>query len=193
MAEAEPKVDIVSQAEFKRRLGPVLLEQGSTYRKVGTVFLRKASPGESVQTVIDGKVETENIANEGDMIVRADTQAKERYILSSAKFSKLYDATPSPIVDHPDADELRAEGFQAYKPCGRCLGMVATEEIIAEFAPGGKFIAAWGQPMLVEPGDILAAPAPPGHVGKPDFIVEVYRIEKACFGETYVPEDDASV
>lgn len=32
--------------------------------------------------MLQGKVETENVAKEGDMVVRADTTSKEQYILT---------------------------------------------------------------------------------------------------------------
>ena len=47
------------------------------YQKFKRAFIRKAGHGEKIQTILQGKIETENIANEGDMVVRADTTSKE--------------------------------------------------------------------------------------------------------------------
>mmetsp|Transcript_135659 Transcript_135659/g.270691 ORF Transcript_135659/g.270691 Transcript_135659/m.270691 type:complete len:185 (-) Transcript_135659:210-764(-) len=179
---------IPQQEAMIQRLGPILLERGLTYRKFGRAFLKKGVTGEVLETIFDGKVETTRTLEEGDWIVRADTAAKERYSLPDAKFRRLYEAVPVPFEDHPDAAELKAEGFEAFQPCGRCLALVADAALLEEHVPGGQFMASWGSPMLVEEGDFLAAPAPPGGKGKPESIGEVYRIEKSAFANTYVAE-----
>ena len=54
---------------------PRCLRKG--YQKFKRAFIRKAANNEKIQTILQGKIETENIANEGDMVVRADTTSKE--------------------------------------------------------------------------------------------------------------------
>jgi len=53
------------------------------YQKFKRAFIRKAADGEKIQTILQGKIETENIANEGDMVVRADTTSKEEPAFSN--------------------------------------------------------------------------------------------------------------
>eukprot|EP00419_Tripos_fusus_P008043 CAMPEP_0172685902 /NCGR_PEP_ID=MMETSP1074-20121228/20568_1 /TAXON_ID=2916 /ORGANISM="Ceratium fusus, Strain PA161109" /LENGTH=173 /DNA_ID=CAMNT_0013505133 /DNA_START=51 /DNA_END=572 /DNA_ORIENTATION=- len=170
------------------QFGPILLKQGATYRKIGRAFFKKGVAGEIIDTIIDGKVETTRMLKEGDWIVRADTSAAERYSMSDANFKKRYQTQPVPFDDHPDAAELKAEGFQAFEPCGRCLALVADASLLAKYLPGGRFTAPWNSPMLVEEGDALVATAPPGGQGKPTEVTDIYRIEKSAFAETYEKE-----
>ena len=79
---------MLSQNEVLELLGPVLSRRGKPYIKVKRVFLRPAIAGEKIETILDGKVETKNVAKEGDMIARADTSFKEQYILKSEDFHK---------------------------------------------------------------------------------------------------------
>lgn len=179
-----------TQEEALSTFGPVLVARGATYKKIGRAFVKKAAEGEVLETIFDGKVETTNTAGPDEYIVRADTAAKERYILPSAKFQRLYDQTPIEFDDHPDAAELKAEGFQAYKPCGRIVALEVDADVLAEYFPMGKFLAAWGSEMLVELGDFLAGPAPVDGAGGtvPAVVGEIYRIEKSAFAQTYSSE-----
>ena len=52
-----------------------------------------------------------------------------------------------------------------------------------EWFKAGRFMASWGEEMLVEEGDILAVPHPNGG--------EVYRIEQKAFEQTYTQDHDA--
>lgn len=165
-----------------------MLERGAMHKKTGRAFLKKAVAGEVVETRLGGKVETTNKARAGDWLVRADTVDQERYLLPDEKFQKLYEQTTVSFADHPDAVEIHAEGFNAYVPRGRCLALKVDAELLDKHLPSGKFIAAWGAPMLVEEGDYLAAPAPPDASGPPDAVTEVYRIEAKAFAQTYKRE-----
>jgi hypothetical protein len=182
------KVSIPSQEATVKMMEPILLEKGAMYKKTGRAFLKRAILGEKVETVLDGKLETTNTAKEGDWIVRADTASQERYLLPDAKFQKLYNQTSVSFIDHPDAKELEAEGFQAFVPCGRIAAVQASAKLLAQYFPQGKFAAAWKADMLVEVGDYLCSPAPPDGEGLPESITEVYRIERGAFAITYVQE-----
>jgi 5,10-methylene-tetrahydrofolate dehydrogenase/methenyl tetrahydrofolate cyclohydrolase len=137
---------------------------------------------------VNGKVETKNTAKDGDMIMRADTSARERFFLPQEKFQRLYDQTPVPFDDHADAAELKAEGFKAFVPLGRILALHVDAELLAKYFPQGKCIAAWGSEMLVEEGDMVCAPLSPENRASKS-IGEVYRIEKGVFAQTYVRDE----
>mmetsp|Transcript_86440 Transcript_86440/g.241887 ORF Transcript_86440/g.241887 Transcript_86440/m.241887 type:complete len:182 (-) Transcript_86440:138-683(-) len=173
---------IPSQADTVEAIGPLLTEKGVAYKKANRAFLKKATPGEKVQTILNGKLETENVACEGDLIVRANTTSKERYIIKPDVFAQAYVAEPVDIGDHPDAEELAAEGFRAHVSKRRVLAIEVDDEIMRHF-PAGKFMAAWGTPMIVEVGDFLASGA-----SEDGAVREVARIEKTAFAETYVRE-----
>lgn len=193
---------VPTQAEMLENFGRLLKETGSTYRKTGVAFMKPGKAGQVLETFIGDKLETTRTLDAGDMIIRADTVAKERYSISADTFSERYDSNPVEIDDnHLDAAELKAEGFQAFKPTGRCIALQVDEQMLKELGishhndelgidvPGGEFVAAWGSPMLVEPGDFLCAPAPAGETGKPpEVITEVYRIERAAMEQTYAIE-----
>jgi len=180
-------MSVPSQADMIAALRPTLLEHGQIFKKTKRAFVRRAKEGELVQTILDGKVETENTAQSGDWIVRADTRWKECYILTDAKFANVYGSGSGIAIEgHPDAAELAAEGYLSYEPKARIRAVEATAEVLSQHIPRGCFIAAWGAEMLVEAGDFLAAPV--SHDGG---VHEVYRIERVAFGETYVPEGDS--
>merc|ERR1712218_247455 len=131
-------VHVPSQRETIEKLAPVLLERGRRFRKVRRAFLRPAVEDEKIETVLDGKVETFNVAKEGDWIVRADTSLKERYILPSGKVTVAYDLNSgTEIVGVEDADELNRGGFRAYLPRTRIIAIEVTEYELAAHFPGG--------------------------------------------------------
>eukprot|EP00931_Biecheleriopsis_adriatica_P088980 TRINITY_DN63192_c0_g1_i1.p1 TRINITY_DN63192_c0_g1~~TRINITY_DN63192_c0_g1_i1.p1 ORF type:complete len:184 (-),score=53.30 TRINITY_DN63192_c0_g1_i1:13-564(-) len=172
---------IPSQQDAVDVIVPVLMERGARYRKFKKAFVKKAAAGEKVQTILNGKLETENVAREGDWICRADTTSKERYILTAETFASCYDAAnPLEVAGHPDEEELAAEGFKAYAPTRRVRAIEVDDRIMEHF-PEGKFMASWGEPMVVEVGDFLASGTTLGD-GR---IVEIIRIEKDAFSQTY--------
>eukprot|EP00440_Ansanella_granifera_P045533 gb/GFBE01049329.1/.p1 GENE.gb/GFBE01049329.1/~~gb/GFBE01049329.1/.p1 ORF type:complete len:784 (+),score=158.80 gb/GFBE01049329.1/:1-2352(+) len=175
---------VPSQEELLQRLGPVLLERGRRYRKMKRAFLRPAKEGEVLETIFDGKIETTNTAKKGDWIVRADTSHKERYILTPEKFAAAYDPNSGCAVSGvEDAEALTAEGFKAYVSRARIVAMAMTAEDLVRYFPSGNFMAAWGQPMLVEESDFVAGV--PCSASLQDGFKEIYRIEKTAFGQTY--------
>ena len=172
---------MLSHSETLTLVRPLLLERGRAYKKVKRAFLRPAIPGEKIQTILDGKTETENVASEGDMVVRADTSFKEEYILKATDFREVYDANnPLRIDTHPDAEELRARGFQSYAPTRRVLAIQVDQDLLKLF-PDGHFEASWGSPMCVEAGDYLAS----GRSLNDGTIAEIIRIQQNAFHQTY--------
>jgi hypothetical protein len=172
---------VPSQQEVVDIMGPILLMQGSTYRKSKRAFLRQATSGEKVTTLFNGKVETQNVAKEGDWIVRADTSTKELYILQHDTVVANYvTETPLDISGHLDAQELEAQGYKAYASVRQILAIRVDEEILQYF-PMGQFVASWGESMAVELDDYLCC-GEPSHDGK---VQEVYRVQSQAFSETY--------
>jgi hypothetical protein len=179
-----------TQAEVIEALSPELLRAGVLHRKTGRVFLRRGVAGERVVTRVDGVDETANtVPDDGaeHWIVCADTSSCERFVLPGAKRAALYRAKPL-AVDHPRRAALAAEGFDGpFEPLGRVLALEVGAALLAELFPTGRFVAPWGEEMLVETGDMLATPADPAG-GRPAVVTEVYRIARSAFEQTYVQE-----
>ena len=130
------------------------------YRKRQNVPIRPAVPGEVIETVIEGQRETVNTAKAGDYVVRG---AKgENYIITAQILADRY----GPPISGP-----RADGYYEYPAKGNCYAFRYEGEPF-------KFVAPWGEDMLVNPGDYVAT----GEVGSNLF----YRIEQHAFAETYV-------
>ena len=146
----------LTQEQMLQKYGPIIQKNGKKYQKSTVVSAKPAMPGETVVTSIGGKAETKNTAKEGDWIVTNPTG--ESYIVSVDKLQTRYDRI--------------SEG--QYKAKGKIMGMVASEKDAAECP---TFTAAWGEQMILEPGDILAMP-----IGSNP---EIYRIERGVFAQTY--------
>ena len=115
--------------------------------------------------------------------MRADTSSQEEYIISRERFQQAYDmSSASEIVDHPEAEHLRLQGFMSYKPRRRVLAVEVDEALLAKHFPSRMFMAPWNEPMAVEPGDFLVN----GNQST-ESITEIVRIERMTFFETYEP------
>eukprot|EP00746_Dinoflagellata_sp_MGD_P165830 gnl/MRDRNA2_/MRDRNA2_95332_c0_seq1.p1 gnl/MRDRNA2_/MRDRNA2_95332_c0~~gnl/MRDRNA2_/MRDRNA2_95332_c0_seq1.p1 ORF type:complete len:183 (+),score=33.35 gnl/MRDRNA2_/MRDRNA2_95332_c0_seq1:52-600(+) len=178
--------DIPSQEETLQKVGPLLKAKGQDFFKFKRAFVRPAKPNESISTILNGQLETTNVAKEGDWIVRADTTDGEQYILTPQKFEALYEPAALPIENHPQKVMLEAQGFNAYAPKKSAVRCIEVTHEILDIFPNKQFIAAWGQPMLVQIDDILA-----GKMDPDGNLLEVYRIEKNAFAETYKVGDMA--
>jgi hypothetical protein len=130
------------------------------YRKRQNVVIRPAIPDEVVETVIDGERETVNTARAGDFVVRGTKG--EQYIISSETQAERYGAAVGAI---------RADGFREYEAKGTLHAFCYQGEPF-------KFVAPWGEDMIVNPGDYIGTP----EIGSD----HIYRIEKNAFAETYV-------
>merc|ERR1711972_963932 len=123
-------------------------------------------------------------AGENDWIVRADTVAAERFIISDATFRKRYAETPDEFDDHPCAAELRAEGFQAYKPRGRLWAFEVTPEMFEKCFPKGEVMAPWRSVTKIEVGDLIACQYEAGiEEGVFNEDAVFFRIQKDAFHE----------
>eukprot|EP00434_Breviolum_minutum_P040698 symbB.v1.2.036178.t1/scaffold5047.1/size31493/2 len=182
--------ELCSQEELIRRISHEMLTNGQWYRKVAFAFLRPAKPGEVIKTMVNGKEETRNTAQENDFVAysegsrQANTKWKENYILSRARAADAYDLTnPMEIPSgRPDAAQLSTAGFRCYRSRTRIKALKATDELLRRYCPFKRFMAKWGTPCVVQVDDMLAAQV------AGDTVTEIYRIEKTVFRETFVPD-----
>ena len=132
------------------------------YEKFGAFDCRAAKAGENVLTIINDQIETTNVARDGDVVVRGPKG--EEYIISLKKF-----------VDRYRVDKALTDDYQKFETKGRVLAYM-------HIGPSFKFVASWGEEMIVDDGDYLATPCNLIPLGFDD---EVYRIERTVFNETY--------
>ncbi len=103
------------------------------FEKFGLVAFRTAKIAELVETVIDGKKETEKMASPGDAIITGSKN--ENYTISKEKFSERYNVI----------------GEYLAQPIGKCYGNVYNGEPFT-------FEAPWKEEMICEDGDYLVSP-----------------------------------
>ena len=157
--------DMLKEFDLRKKAGDTKM-----YKKSGRFGLRAAIPGEVIITIIDGKKETTNTAQEDDAVVRG---AKgELYIIDGIKASSRY------LIVRPLTEE-----FQEYEASGLIDAYEYTGEPI-------QFTASWNEVMICEPGDYLASPIIPHGQGvtmeyREPVKHEVYRIERGAFFKTY--------
>lgn len=162
-----------TQPELLEKIRPVLQREGTVFQKKKNVYARLAQVGEVVQTVTKDGLETENLAEEGDFVVRNQTAAGEAYLVPGNKFSSKY--APLRTLD---------DGWAEYAPLGRIIAVELTpQRLVALGLPAEfEFAATWGAAMVAKAGDFL---------GGPEDFSEVYRLAREEFFETYAPADTA--
>jgi hypothetical protein len=160
---------MIHQQVFKNLLQPVFEAKAKWYKKQTNVFARPAKIGERVATVTSDGLETENIAKQGDYIVRNTTKAKEKYIMSASKFNTRYEWI-----------RKSNRGFDLYASKGKIRAIELTEAMLKALKLGNEFYfeAPWGEKMVAKQGDFIAKPMDED---------EVYRIARKEFFETYTP------
>ena len=82
---------MINQNTFKNLLRPVFDSQANWYKKQTNVLARPAKVGERVATITADGLETENVAKQGDYLVKNQTEAKEQYLMSATKFNTRYE------------------------------------------------------------------------------------------------------
>lgn len=159
--------DVALNQEFLIKELKPLLEKAPIYKKYQKVWAREAKAGEKIITITSDGKETENIAKDGDIIVRNLTKAKEEYILTKAKFQSRY-------VFLKKIDDT----WSLYYPIGEVKAVKVDKNIMKLLNVKGDFyiMAVWGEKMVVKMGDYLVSPL--------DYN-EVYRIANKEFFETY--------
>ena len=169
----------VSQADLMSRVLPLIKTSGQLYKKYQQVHARPAVVGETiVSRPADGE-ETANVAEQGDVVVRNLTEAKEEYIVPNirkgdedGKFDKLYS-----LVEPVD------DVWSLFDPKGEVMALEISRELTAQLDVGEEFyvMAPWGSEQLAREGDKFVSP-----VEKMD---EVYRVARKEFSETYRLKD----
>ena len=127
------------------------------YSKYGTVLARLAKDRTKIITTVNGKVETQNHAEPGDVIVT--NPGGEQYVLSKEKFKDRY---TGPSLRSDDTSHKANGSCYAFKYAGEPL----------------SFMAAWGEAMILNPGDYLCSPTKEADG-------DIYRIEGSVFPKTY--------
>ena len=163
---------VPSQAEVVAAWEPRLRAQGEVCQKCTSMHAKRALAAGVLETVLHDVVETSKAYAAGDFILHG-TEG-ERYALSADQFESRYDMDQTSPAE---TAALREEGFHLYRARGKVWAHRLTESERASSFPESSFMAAWGAPMLVEAGDILACPHPDGG--------EIYRIEATAFSHTY--------
>jgi len=154
----------LTQQEAMELFLPLIKSEGKRYAKFKNVLARPAKKGEKIETVTSDGKETENVANEGDIVVQNLTGAKEQYIIKSETFQKRYESL----------GEKEGE-WELYKPTGEAFAIIFNPEELGVEEPF-YFEASWGETMPAKKGDFIATTL--------DFN-EVYRIARQEFMETY--------
>ncbi len=146
---------------------PLMKSQGRRYKKRSLVRAKKAEPGLHVITTTSDGFETQNTAEKGDWLVENQTSAHERYLIKAETFEKKYTLMDS-----------LGNGWGCYRPKGEILALEVSAPYLEKL--GGKdsleFQAPWKESIIVKPGDFLVIPLDN---------LEIYRIAKKEFGETY--------
>ena len=161
---------MISQKDMKSIFLPLLQEQGQVFFKKQKIWARKANEGEIVITVTHDGLETSNVANLGDMVVKNQTVAEEMYVMQKTSFEQRYS-------NLEDAD-LDQEGFQEFLPIGKINALLIDNQLLKKLNLLDEFYfeAPWKSSMVCKENDYLACP--------PDFS-QVYRIARKEFFETY--------
>jgi len=157
-----------------KKLRPALESDGEVYHKKRNVLAKKAKGGERIATITGDGPETTNVAEPGDYIVENQTEARERYVVPGAVFSKKYELT----------GELKPDDFSEYRSIGKIVALELTPELLEKLGLPLEFhfTAHWGENMVARAGDFMGGPA--------DFS-EVYRLARKEFFETYKKYDSA--
>ncbi len=163
---------MLDQDTLLNLLLPVFEGANARYEKATPVFARQAKEGERIVTITSSGVETENVANSGDYVVKSQTEAAEEYIISEEGFTQRYRFL------RPDTGE-----WSEYLPVGEILAIVVDDSLLKLLNSEDAFeiLASWGHPQKVRKGDILATPLPDNK--------EVYRIDRREFEQTYRKSD----
>ncbi|CAA6827187.1 MAG: Unknown protein [uncultured Thiotrichaceae bacterium] len=160
----------VSQTQLQTLLLPRLKESDIIYQKFRAIHAHIAEGSEVITTIIDDKVETQNIAEAGDYIVKNLTRSEEMYIVPKEKFPRLYQFSKN--ID---------DSWDAYIPKGQIKALEVTPQVLSLLEQTSPFLilAPWGEEQQVEIHDYLVTP-----LAKQN---EIYRVARSAFGETYQP------
>ena len=146
------------------------LQGGRVFAKTAKMHAKCAAAAGVLETIIKGQKETSKAYRPGDYILQG--AEGEQYCIDGHVFHQRYARAFEPA----QTKLLQDEGFRLYSATGRVWAHQLGEQECAASFPAGQFIAAWGEPMAVAPGDWLVAPRPAAN--------EVYRVEVSAFAKT---------
>lgn len=137
------------------------------YKKKGTFLFRIADVGESILTIVNGKLETIKTAGNYDVVLRNIVlgSSAEEYIISTESFYKRYTILEGSYT-------ISGKEWQMAKASGEVLAFEYLGPDQIEFEP------SWGGYMICNPGDMICNPLG----GSPS---DIYRIERSTFEDTY--------
>ena len=135
--ESQDKPAIMTQTEAMEHFMPKIMSHGKDYAKFTEIEVRKARPGELVETFTSDGKETQNTAGENDFVVKNLGGSGEEYILSADKLNKRY---------------FNVQG-NIWKAKGECKALEYSGEPM-------QFEASWGDAMVLKPGDMICSPLP---------------------------------
>jgi hypothetical protein len=173
-----------SQAQVCARFFPIL-KHAKVYRKTTSGFIRKASKGDHVRTILHGVLETEQTVKDDTSWVVKSPAAGETYVITEREFQANYEkmdagSSSSACAQWPGYLEYRSKRhIRAHQVNENDIKFFQGDTIITQREATAHFIAPWGKPMLVALGDFLAMTHPEQDK------IEVYRIERSAFEFTY--------
>lgn len=141
------------------------------YEKFGKFLFRGGRPGETVLTILNGRLETVNQATVDDTVVKNLNVHgfAEMYVINSEKFKQRYQ------IINKDPFVIDNVTWGHCTPIGKARAMQYQGEPM-------KFDAPWGEEMACVSGDYIASPLDDEGNSDPK---DIYRIEKSTFEDTY--------
>lgn len=196
MLSARKERKVKSQKDVSDKFLNILTDGGKRYRKTSKSYIRKATRGETITTVLFGAKETENTVHDDDSYIVCGVSAFETYIITKEDFLKNYDTSNHTQIklELPPYQSLHKSGFREYSSNRTVLAHKVNSEDIVWFHSGMDnghiesesvyFFAPWRELMLVEEGDFLVTSYPADGA--------VYRIDACAFENTYSILDEDS-
>ena len=128
--------EVPSQIAVLKVWSSVLRRDGAIFKKATKVHAMRASDHGTLDTIVDGAIESRSEYEIGDVII-ANPEG-ERYTMSWVEFAARYDvSSPAPASDGSLADE----GFQLYQATNQILALKLTAEQVEAYFPALSFVA----------------------------------------------------
>jgi hypothetical protein len=139
------------------------------FKKRGRYLMRPAIIGETILTIVVGKLETMITVSEDSVVLRNILigSSAETYVIKRDAFDKRYE------IEEGKNYTIDGVFWNVAHAKGEIDAFMYTGDPI-------KFVASWGEEMLCEEGDYIARP-------KGSTPNDIYRIEKQAFAQTYSP------
>lgn len=133
-----PGGKVPTQAEVIADWEDEVGQDGNIFFKATKIHAKVAEENGSLETVVDGKLETHQRYSKGDFIICGSEN--ERFSMPEQHFIARYElALPEPSHD----PELAKEGYMVYRPTGQVWAVELSDDDIKTRFPFGQFIASW--------------------------------------------------